>query len=68
MIKSSQFRYSYLQLGMVNETLSCNRKVGDLLSGLDHCASYSTIVELDYADAQLGAEGECLPCPFLIVE
>ena len=36
----------HLQLGMTIKSLTCSRKVVDLLNRLGHCVSYSTIEEL----------------------
>ena len=36
----------HLQLGMAIKSLTCSRKVVDLLNRLGHCVSYSTIEEL----------------------
>ena len=37
----------HLQLGMVIKIVTSNRKVVDLLNKLGHCASHSTIEELE---------------------
>ena len=36
-----------MQLGMTIKSLTCSRKVVDLLNRLGHCVSYSTIEELE---------------------
>ena len=64
-LKSFQYKYSYLQLSMVINSLTDSRKVDDLLSRLDCCAICSTIEELKTTGAQLGGRGEGPDCVIL---